>query len=234
MLRTTIAALALCTVSANVLAGVVYSDGIFNNTDWGFEVVNVGTGGSANATQSLATGNPGAARRVTITTGNAVGDGTYAIHRFGTTNATRYVASTQGVVQSVNMSIDARFITGTFFGAGQGVYAQVKQGSNIYVAGLGVTTSSGSWVTFSASGVLATDFIQISGTATPLDFSASGAPMRFGFASANGNGGSPYSTTVDYDNFQLEVVSIPAPAASALAMLGITTLLLRRRTYHRA
>ena len=171
---------------------------------------------------------------MTITTGNAVGDGAYAIHRFGTTNATRYVASAQGAIQSINISVDARFVTGTFFGAGQGVYAQAKQGTNIYIAGLGVTTSSGSWVTLSASGLLASNFIQISGTTTPLDFSAASVPIRFGFASANGNGGSPYSTTVDYDNFMLEVVSVPAPGAVALTMLGATGFMRRRRTYHRA
>ncbi len=234
MLRTTFAAMALCALSATTLANVVYSDGTFNNADWGFETVIVGTGGSANASQSAASGNPGSARRVSITTGNAVGDATYAIHRFGTTNATRYVASAQGAVQGINISLDARFVTGTFTGQGQGVYAQAKQGNNIYVAGLGITTSTGNWVTLSASGLLATDFIQISGTTTPLDVSATGAPIRFGFASANSNGGSPYSITADYDNFNLEVVTVPAPGAVAIAMLGATGFMRRRRTYHRA
>lgn len=234
MIKTAITALALCFTSAGTLASVVYSDSTFANADWGFEVVNVGTGGSASATQSAATGNPGAARRVSISTGAAVGDATYAIHRYGTSLATRYVASTQGAIVSVNFAIDARFVTGTFLGAGQGVYAQAKQGTNIYVAGIGVTGSAGNWVTLSASGLLVSNFIQIAGTTAPLDFSATGAPIRFGFASANGNGGSAFSTTVDYDNFTLEVVNVPAPSAAALAMLGATTMLRRRRTYHRA
>lgn len=234
MTRTTIAALALCALSASTLANVVYSDGTFNNADWGFENVIVGTGGSATATQSAATGNPGSARRSNISTGPTVGDATYAIHRYGTSLATRYVASTQGAIASINFSIDARFVTGTFTGAGQGVYAQAKQGTNIYIAYIGVTGSSGNWTTLSDTGILASDFIQIAGTTTPIDFSTAGAPLRFGFASANGNGGSPYSTTVDFDNFNLEVVTVPAPAASALAMLGATTLLRRRRSYHRA
>lgn len=233
-MRTTIATLALCAVSASTLANVVYSDGTFNNADWGFETVIVGTGGSASASQSSGTGNPGSARRSSITTGNAVGDGTYAIHRFGTTLGTRYVASTQGAIDSINFSIDARFVTGTFTGAGQGVYAQAKQGTNIYIAYIGVTGSSGAWTTLSDTGILASDFIQISGSATPIDFSVAGAPIRFGFASANGNGGSPYSTTVDFDNFNLEVVTVPAPGVAALAILGATGFMRRRRTYHRA
>ncbi|GDX99417.1 hypothetical protein LBMAG48_18210 [Phycisphaerae bacterium] len=231
--------LALCALASlaqatTAQASVTYTDATFNNADWGFEVVNVGTPGGANAAQSAGTGNPGSARRVTISTGPNFGDATYAINRFGTTTATRYTASTQGQILSINFSIDARFVTGTFTGQGQGVYAQAKQGNNIYVAGVGVTGSTGNWTTLSASGISAANFIQIAGTTAPIDFSATGAPIRFGFASANSNGGSPYTITVDYDNFNFEVINVPAPNAALLAVAGATIIARRRRSYHRA
>lgn len=213
-------------------ADVILSDSDFANSNWGFESAFSGlTGntGSASAAQSVATGNPGNARRVTLTTGTSVGDSIYGLSRFGTTNATRYEPATQGPIMSINWTIDARFVTGTFAGAGQAIMLGLKQGTVIYYADYDVTGSSGAWGTFGGTGITAGDFLRLDGAAGSPDLSATGAPIRLGFISGNGNGGFPYSTTVDYDNFSVTVVQVPTPGAATLAGLGLRAVARRKR-----
>lgn len=228
------AAIALACASC-ASANVVYSDGTFSNADWGFELVSVnGSTGSANSSQSVAGGNPGSSRQTFVTQGTQVNGVTYAVNRFGTTQASRYVPSVSGAITSLNFSVDARFDSPppSIFLAG--VFAMVKQDNRVYVFNTGAIFSNTGWQTFSSTGLTANAFSQISGTSAPLDFSAAGAPLRFGYAIFVGDGVSVRTGEVFIDNFNLEVVAVPAPAAGALAMLGATTLLLRRRTYHRA
>ncbi len=228
-LATATAALAIFAGAAT--ASVTYTDGTFANSNWGFETFVAGSGGgSGSASQSTGTGNPGDARRVTLTTGPQVGDGIYALSRFGTTLATRYEPSSQGAITTLDFSIDARFVTGTFTGAGQAVYLAAKQGTTIFGAPMGVTGSSGSWTTLTATGLTPSSFVYLSGPVASFDASAAGTPIRFGFISANGNGGSPYSTTVDYDNFNLVVNAVPGPGVLACASFaGVMSLRRKRR-----
>lgn len=211
-------------------ADVVFSDTEFANSNWALETVFTGpTGntGSATAAQSAATGNPGNARRVTLTTGGSFGDTVSAFSRYGTTQATRFDPTTQGAINAVSWTIDARFVTGTFAGAGQGLVLGLKQGTVIYGADYHVTGSSGSWATSSATGMTAASFSRLDGLTGTPDFSAAGLPIRFGFIASNSNGGGQYSTTVDYDNFSVTVTQVPAPGAALI--LGIAGAALRRR-----
>lgn len=213
-------------------ADVVLSDTEFVNSNWALETVFSGpTGGtgSAVAAQSAATGNPGNARRVTLTTGGSFGDTVSAFSRFGTTQATRYDPATQGAFSSVSWTIDARFVTGTFAGAGQGLLLGMKQGTVIYGADYHTTGSSGTWGTFSAGGLTAASFTRIDGAPGTPDFSATGLPIRFGFIAGNSNGGGAYSTTVDYDNFSVTITQVPVPATAAALGLGVVGALRRRR-----
>lgn len=232
MFQTLAAATAALTICSGIAtASVTYTDGTFTNSNWGFETFVEGSGGgSGSASQSLGTGNPGDARRVTLTTGAVVGDGIYTLSRFGTTLPTRYEPTTQGAITTLDFSIDARFVTGTFTGAGQAVYLGAKQGTTIYGVYMGVTGSAGGWTTLSATGITPSSFLYLSGPSAAFDASASGAPIRFGFISANGNGGSPYTTTVDYDNFNLVVNNVPTPGVLACASAaGVLSLRRRRR-----
>ncbi len=213
-------------------ADVVLSDTDFTNSNWALETVvsgPTGNTGSASGAQSVATGNPGNARRVTLTTGGSFGDTVSALSRYGTTQATRYDPATQGAFSSVSWTIDARFVTGTFTGAGQGLLLGLKQGTIIYGADYHTTGSSGSWGTFSAAGLTAASFTRLDGGVGTPDFSAAGLPIRFGFISGNSNGGGQYSTTVDYDNFSVTVVQVPTPGAVGLAGVGVLAACRRRR-----
>jgi hypothetical protein len=96
------------------------------------------------------------------------------------------------------------------------------------MAGNAVNTPS--WQTYTFTPV-ASDWFLINpsgGVSGPgPDFSAAGAPMRFGFFTANGTsaGGNPYTNVGLNDNF---VVSfIPAPSAAVL--LALSGLIAARR-----
>lgn len=216
---------------SRAVADVTLSDSTFANASWVSENVLQGTGAAVTATQSTA-GNPGTARRVTLVTGDALGDTTSSFQRFGTTQATRYDPITQGAIVSIDWSMDARFVTGSFFGAGQGTGLALKQGTVIYIADYTTTGSSGQWITNSATGLTAASFARLDGASGTPDFSSTGAPIRFGFVAANSNGGGPYTTTVDYDNWSVNII-VPSPAgASAFALCAVMTL--RRRRVARA
>ena len=100
------------------------------------------------------------------------------------------------------------------------------QGSNLYYAGIDITGSSGLWNTFSSVGLVAGDFVNFSGGG-PIDFSAGGAPIRFGFVVANAAPDQAYSNTVIYDNFSVTIHTVPAPGVGAA--LGLVWLIASRR-----
>ncbi len=210
-------------------ADVTLQDGTFTNSNWVLEVVQIGSQtGIATAGQSP-TGNPGTARNVSHTLGNLPGDQITTLSRYGTTQATRYDPVTQGAIASVDWTIDARFVGGSTAGGGQAIMLGLKQGVIIYYADYDLTGFSGAWNTFSATGLTSTSFSRIDGAAGTPDFSSSGAPIRFGFITSNGTSFGTYSTSVDYDNFSVNIVQVPASGAIALAGVGLLGAARRRR-----
>ncbi len=226
--------LAMCVLSAAVpaaLADVTFSDGTFDPAGWGFETVVLGAGGVSTPSQ-VPGGNPGDARQVI----NAVnGGGTvWGVSRFGTTNTTRYVPATHGAIQSVDFRIDHRFVSG--FGAdGQAVMLAAKQGTVVFAAAPFVTGSSGLWNTTQLTGITAAAFTPLDNSSAVIDFSATGEPIRFGFAAGNSSQGGGYINTVVYDNFEVVVRSVTgcypncdgSTAAPALNVADFTCFLQR-------
>jgi hypothetical protein len=207
-------------------AAVVFSDGTFATSGWVNETINVGSGGTVGVSQ-VSTGNPGFARRVTITLGSQAGDTTFSFNRYGNTTATRYEPATSGAITSIDWGIDARFVTGSLFGEGQAIMLGLRQGNVNYVADYDVTGSGGQWNTFGATSLVVGDFTRLDGVAGSPDFSATAAPIRFGFVTGNSTTGGSYFTTVDYDNWFVRVV--PTPGSLALAGLGGLMMVRRRR-----
>lgn len=209
-------------------ASVTFSDTEFATSGglaWVLEPVVRGTGGAAAAAQSTL-GNPGKARQIDLTTGTAPGDTIWGFSRFGTTTATRYEPATSGPITSLTWSIDAR-LSGGGFGDGQAIVLALKQGQLIYTADYHVTGSSGNWITVGGSGITAADFTRLDGQFGIPDFSAAGAPIRFGFASGNSTTGGSYSTQALFDNWSVTVNPVPAPGA-CLALAGLLGLRRRR------
>ncbi len=222
----TVTALVAAAVAAPAMASVTYADGTFTPSNWGFETVVAGPGGSSSGTQ-VAGGNPDTAREIanSINSGGLV----WGVSRFGTTNATRYEPVNQGAILSVDFAIDFRFVTG-IGGQGQSVAVIAKQGMLVYGAGHAITGSTGQWGSHSITGLTAADFTLLNGASGPaIDFSGTAIPIRFGFGAGNSSTGGAYSNTVMYDNFEVVVHNVPAPAAGVLAGLGVFGLARRRR-----
>lgn len=224
-MRTALAIGAIVAASSVALADVTLSDGVFSTTGsnaWALESVGVG---SASASQS-ASGNPGAARQVSLTTGSNAGDTIWGFSRFGAATATRYEPASQGAIVSLTWSIDARLTQGG--GDGQALWLALKQGQLIFVADGHVTGSSGAWNTFGGASIVASAFSRLDGQGGLPDFSTSGAPIRFGFVNGNTTTGGTYSTAALYDNYTLRVVQ-KVPVPGACVMLGLLLWPSRRR-----
>lgn len=216
------AAVFLC---AGAHADVTFSDTEFANTNWASEIVTFGAGGTTSGTQTTG-GNPGFGREVT---NNLIIGGTiYGFHRYGTTTATRYDPPISGAINTVDFKIDSKWLSG-IGGLGHGITIGAKQGTVVFRAGFDVTGSTGLWETHAATGFVASDFAAVNGSATAIDFSATGAPIRFGFVVSNAAVNESYTNVVLYDNFQVVVHNLPAPGGAALLAGGALAALRRRR-----
>lgn len=224
LLAATVAALSGVT-AAPALADVVFADTEFSDSVWVLETVQLNAGGSASAAQSLGTGNPGNARRVTLSPNS--GGTIWGFSRYGNTGATRYVPSTDGAIASIAFTFDARLVDG--FGQGQAVAISLKQGQITFGASFDITGSGGAWQTFASASLNAADFSRLDGQSGTPNFSASGAPIRFGIASGNSSTSGTYTTIADYDNFSVTVRQVPTPASGALLVIGGLVAIRRRR-----
>lgn len=216
--------LAAGSVAASAAADVTFTDTEFTASNWGFETAILGAGGTSTPSQ-VAGGNPGNARQLT----NVVnGGGTiFGFSRFGTTTSTRYDPASQGAILSVDWSIDSRWLSG-IGGQGQLIALGIKQGTVTYIADSDITGSSGNWITHGAITLTAADFQPL--TSGPvIDFSATAAPLRFGFIVGNSSTGAGYGNTVMYDNFGVTVHSVPASMSACAAAMGLAAGLRRRR-----
>lgn len=229
MRRFNVAALGLC-LATLAHADVILSDGTFTSSNWALETFSAnGTGGTVVANQLASGGNPGQARSVTNTTGSGPDNTIYGLHRYGTTNSTRYEPVIQGAIISVDFSIDFAFRSG-IGGQGHGLALGAKQGTVIFAAGATVTGSSSAWNSYSVSGLTAADFTAVSGTGS-INFSAAGTPIRFGFvtSNSNGSGGASYFNEIAYDNFNVRIVQVPAPSWAGIASFTALGVACRRR-----
>lgn len=223
--RCVLTAAAALLLAGGARADVTFSDTEFANAGWGLDTITVGAGGTSVGTQTTG-GNPGFGRQVTNNL--IIGGEVYALHRYGTSTATRYEPLVSGAIASVDFSIDAKWLSG-IGGLGHGITIGAKQGTVVYRAGFDTTGSDGLWHTHAATGFTAASFVAVGGSGA-IDFSATGAPIRFGFLVSNGAVNESYTNVVLYDNFQVVVHNVPAPASAAVLCLGGLTAIRRRRT----
>ena len=101
LLAATVAALSGVT-AAPALADVVFADTEFSDSVWVLETVQLNAGGSASAAQSLGTGNPGNARRVTLSPNS--GGTIWGFSRYGNTGATHIKNNNVIPVGTANLS----------------------------------------------------------------------------------------------------------------------------------
>lgn len=209
---------------APAYASVIVSDGTFLDSNWTMVSRTYGPNGGGGSGVQVLTGGAGnnGAARLTSNSAGANNSGSY--------NASIYTAFTynpavSGALTNLSISIDARYISGL-----SALGAVVEQGGVIWFAGYQLNTPD--WQTYVFTPV-AGDWFLINSNGGELgpgpNFSAAGAPMRFGFYTANGSGpgGSPYTNQGFNDNFVISFV--PSPGAAAVLGLGGLLAAGRRR-----
>lgn len=229
----TAAVACLLIATARVNADVTISDTEFNNSDWTEQIsYNTSPADWTNSVQQYTTGgNPGAFRGQSWTYTNVDGAASATFATTDLDTAQSYDPSTQGAIQTLNFSLD-NYIADSMGGStlkAIAIDAAIEQGGNIYAAGYTIP-SNVTWGNLTWS-LTAANFIPLSSSGPALpDFSASGAPLHFGYYDSLGIGPgfSPYSLFHAVDNFSVNVVSaVPEPADTLL--LAAIPLLMRRR-----
>jgi hypothetical protein len=210
--------------SAQAMANLVIYDGTFLDSNWTMIVRPYGpNGGTGSGSQVLVggAGDNGPARETTNHAGANLS---------GSYNASIYTAFTYnpavgGPLTDLSISFDSRYVTGL-----SAIGIAVEQAGLVWMSGGAINTPNwqtytftpgpGSWFLINPSG----------GVAGPgPDFSAAGAPMRFGYYTGNGTGAGsfPYAHTGLTDNFTVRFV----PAPGALALLGVGGLIMTRQRW---
>ena len=191
-----------------------FFDGDFPDADWTTSIIPYGNGGTATGIQQATGGNPGAARRMTLSIQGAPGpDTTSAVFAFSWKAGATHDPQTQGAIASVDFSQDQRAAPGPQF-----VALAIRQNLFTYVTTTRLADSQ-AWTRFTEHGLTSSSFTEVSayGTspATP-DFSATGAPMQFGFyrGASTGYGGAGYTTVADVDNWMVNVRTQGAAATT--------------------
>lgn len=215
-------ALFAATAALSARAAVVITDGEFVPANWSFAAYPYGAnGGGGSAFQELVNGNPGAARQVANDYGPS-NSGSYNANFY---EALSYNPVIGGPLTDLSFSIDSRFIDGL-----NALGFAVRQNGSVW--GIGYWTNTSSWQTYSITPVASDYFLNPFNIPTPgqpalPDFSATGAPITFGFYTGNGSAGGPGETRHGlFDNFAVSFV--PAPSAAAALALGFTAVRRRR------
>jgi hypothetical protein len=207
---------------------ITFSDNTFNPSDWSLTTQTKGAGGNVTAVQQSSGGNPGAYRQVTV---NVNGSSDSEVYAFNLKNGAMVTPASTGAIISLSYSED-RNTTGQEYGPA------IEQGSNLYYAYAGSGGTSG-WqsntMTFTpgaATNNLLTAFGTDMSSSVHPDFSATGAPMTFGFAAIDNSTASSFTAVSGYDNWSIGVTTnspVPEPAGIGMLVLTSFALMLRPR-----
>ncbi len=225
------AVVAIVALAGAAQAATIFSDGIFNNSDWTLTTFNnaTGVGSTASAFQVLTGGNPNEFREIQhqLLVSNP---GNGAIFTFHMNNNDFYTPSSQGAISYIDYSEDdINFVNQA--GNGQGSGLAIYQNGKFYRQQTPTLVmpyaSYSTWTNNSASGLLATSFAEVTpagvlNLASYPDFSATGTIMQFGFQRGNSGNGS-YNTDTGIDNWSVKIV--PEPSTLALLCVGAIGLL---------
>jgi hypothetical protein len=219
-----IVAFAALAVSAQ--ASTIFSDGVFNNSDWSLTTFNnaTGVGSTAQAFQVTSGGNPLEFREIRHQL-QVINPGNGAVFTFHMNNNDFYTPSSQGAISYIDYSEDdINFINQA--GNGQGSGLAIYQNGKFYRQQTPSLVMPyvpySAWTNNSAPGLVATSFAEVTPTgivniASFPDFSAAGTIMQFGFHRGN-SGNSGYSTDTGIDNWHVTIV--PEPSTLALLCVG--------------
>lgn len=202
-------------------ATVTFQDGTLADAQWTTAVETLFGGGTANAYQVAAGGNPTAYRRLDITLNSAAGTGNNnTVFAFEAFAGAVHDPSTGGPILAVDYREDSLRI---------GAYVQacglaVRQGGVIYYGPSFLTPSAaGTWVTTTQSALVAAQFHTLASAGQHPDFSLTGAPLEFGCYRANstGTGSFGYTTGGGIDNWRVDLAVDAAVATETTSWGGL-------------
>lgn len=211
--------LVLSVLAHSSSAGVLtISETEFNDSEWIATVVS-GPANGQTATQIADGGNSGTTpdsfRSITTNTSQGV--------RTAHIDANNDLDPSVGAITGIDYSIDFQNIS--YFGQGQRVQFLVVQAGSYYVDAGTITGPGGTNWTNLSNSLVAADFTLVSGTSQP-DFTTSGSPIMFGFATSNSGGN---SIEVGYDNWSATITTVPEAGSLVLLNLSAVVWAIRRR-----
>lgn len=171
-------------LAVSATAAVVFEDGDFEPSNWllaGLPLFNQTNGGSAVEERQGSGGNPGAFRRSTVQVSLPSG----LSLRLGLWLPATYDPGTQGAIRHVDHRVDCIDLNPADT-RGTELYAAFEQAGRRYVSNFGVLCrSANAWQSYTLGGLQPGDFRLAQGDACGAgeacpDFSAAGAPIRFG------------------------------------------------------
>lgn len=226
--RLAVAASAALAMPVAVANTILFFDGTFADADWTAAKILDNTpaaGASFTASQVGAGGNPDGYRQVT----HVYGLGSIVVGHLSDTAT--FDPSVSGGIVSLAYGYDLERLQLT--GSGAVAYTPaIFQNNAWYGLAAYDSTTSTSWTSFGQAGLTAASFILRvgSGPAAP-DFSDTGAPMAFGYLSANTNTNAAViaERSAGIDNWRIELTTVPLPAGGWLLATGFAALALRRR-----
>ena len=191
-----------------VPGAVTFSDSTFLDSDWtAAQTSSTTTQASFSAGQVASGGNPDAYRSVTLNWLNDTSSSAIpAIFVASLNSQAMYNPSTSGAIASISYSMDAKE---TSADNTAGVFEELVlyQNGHYYVpAPNQFVTNTGVWTAIGQSGLVASDFN--APLAPPIDLSAQGGPIEFGYMSITGNSSVPagqHQNIVGTDNWSVTV-----------------------------
>lgn len=208
---------------------IQFLDGTFAEADWSAAKILDNTpaaGASFTASQSGSGGNPGEFRQVT----HVYGLGSIIVGHLN--DAATFDPTVSGGILSLAYSYDLERLQ--LDSSGAVAYTPVIFQNNAWY-GLPAynSTTATSWTSFGQAGLTAASFILRvgSGPSAP-DFSGTGAPMVFGYLTANTNTNAAVTATrsAGIDNWRVELTTVPLPASVWLLATGLAAVAFRSRS----
>lgn len=202
-------AMSTARLQVSPFAGVVFRDGEFLLTDWAVASITEPLQGGAtfNVSRSTTGGNPDAFRSITY----ALPAGANRVMVFHTALAATYDPVALGAIYGIDFAFDCLVNVSTDSVMAR---AMIEQNGRRFVAGgTFCSATSDNWQTYSGLSFGAENFILTDGPAcgtgeTCPDFSASGAPIRLGFATqdrVSSSSALPSTLTMGIDNWRANV-----------------------------
>lgn len=206
---------------------IVFGDTTFDLADYSQASFSDDPAVTISTAQTLNGGNPGAALEI-------IGDvpplNAFASMQGFVNPSFVYNPATQGVLSTIDASTDKEFNTDLNL-ASNSFRPLVLQGGNYYTASITLPATKNVWLTGSQVGLAASDFMLFNFTTGVFDATQhpdfTGGVMEFGIANrlTQTSNALPDHDDILYDNFRLQLNTVPEPASLIMCVAGASCVL---------